>query len=489
LSTELNEMVERYGERYKWLVTATAMVGSLSMSLSSTIINVALPRIMVDFHVGHTDAQWLSSAFLICMTMGMLINAWCVGTFGLKYTYRGALLVFLCASAAGGVAPSFESLIAVRAVQGLTAGLVQPLALLIIYRVFPADQRGRSVGLYGMGVILAPTFGPVIGGALVDLIHWRAVFLVVVPSSFAALFMGSHFLFHGRDEGARRRRLDLPGLILLIGWLPTLLWALASGPHRGWDDATVLGALGLGLLAAALFVVRELTCRDPLLALSVFRRPGFKGAFGLAMLTGGGLFSSVYLLPLLMQTVLGFSPTEAGLLMMPAGLAMGLIYPVVGRLADHYSVTVMASVGLVGFCIAAVALSVCAGGASFFWLAAWAVLTRVACAFLMPPVIVAALSLLKEEQVKQGAGLISFARQLGGAFGINLVAVVLQERGALFPFGAGAGAGQGYRDAFLLLAILFATGVIPLWSLARGKRLLACESANGRGGLGKQGKM
>lgn len=471
MSTELDQMVERYGERYKWLVTITAMVGSLSMSLSSTIINVALPHIMVDFHVGHTDAQWLSTAFLSCMTMGMLVNAWCVGAFGLKYTYRGALLVFLCASAAGGVAPSFEALIAVRAVQGLTAGLVQPLALLIIYRVFPAEQRGRSVGLYGMGVILAPTFGPVIGGALVDLIHWRAVFLVVVPSSFAALFMGGRFLFHGRDEG-RHRRLDWPGLILLAGWLSLLLWALAQGPHRGWHDSTVLTALGLGALAAVLFVVRELTCRDPLLTLSVFRRPGFKGAFGLAMLTGGGLFSSVYLLPLLMQTQLGFSPTEAGLLMMPAGFTMGLIYPLVGRLADRYSVTLMGSVGLVGFCVASVALSLCAGGASFFWLAAWAVLTRVACAFLMPPVIVAALSLLKEEQINQGAGVISFARQLGGAFGISLVAVVLQGNGELFPFAGDAGAGQGFRDAFLLLAILFATGVIPLWNLARGKRML-----------------
>ncbi|WP_157933782.1 DHA2 family efflux MFS transporter permease subunit [Alloalcanivorax mobilis] len=474
MSSELSRMIERHGERYRWLVTATAMVGSLSMSLSSTIINVALPHIMVDFHVGHTDAQWLSTAFLSCMTMGMLINAWCVGAFGVKYTYRGALLVFLLASAAGGIAPSFGSLIAVRAVQGLTAGLVQPLALLIIYRVFPVEQRGRSVGLYGMGVILAPTFGPVLGGVLVDLIHWRAVFLVVVPSSFVALFMGSRFLFDGREEG-RRRRLDLPGVILLVGWLPTLLWALARGPHRGWDDGAVLSALAIGALAAVLFVARELTCRDPLLALSVFRRPGFKGAFGLAMLTGGGLFSSVYLLPLLMQTVLDYSPTEAGLMLMPAGLAMGLIYPVVGRLADRYSVTSMASVGLVGFCLAALALSVCAGGASFFWLAFWAVMTRVACAFLMPPVIVAALSLLREDQINQGAGVISFARQLGGAFGINLVAVVLQENSALFPFGQGAGAAQGYRDAFLLLAMLFATGVIPLYNLARGKRILAGE--------------
>ena len=469
MSTEIDHMLSRHGERYRWLVTVTAMVGTLSMSLSSTIINVALPRIMADFQIGHTDVQWLSTAFLASMTVGMLVNAWCLSRFGLKNTYRGALLVFLCASAAGGLAPSFETLIAVRAVQGLTAGLVQPLALLIIYRVFPIEQRGRSVGFYGMGVILAPTLGPVLGGALVDIWHWRAVFLVVVPPSLTALVLGSRYLFRGQEDG-ERRRLDWPGLVLLAAWLVALLWGLSNGPRLGWDATEVVAALAGGLLALGLFAARELTCRDPLLALAVFRRPGFKGAFGVAMITGAGLFSSVYLLPLLVQTVLGFSPTKAGLMLMPAGLAMGLIYPFVGRLADRHSVGLMGAVGLVGFMVAAVALSVCAGGASFFWLMTWAILTRVACAFLMPPVVVAAMALLDEPLVNQGAGVISFARQLGGAFGITLVAVVLQEHAALFAFGAGAGAGQGYRDAFILLALLFAVGLVSLSSLARGSR-------------------
>lgn len=469
VSAELQRLMERHGERYKWLVTFTAMVGSLSMSLSSTIINVALPRIMIDFDVGYRDAQWLATAFLACMTIGMLVNAWAVNVFGLKRTYRTALLVFLCASAAGGLAPNFTTLIGARAVQGFAAGLVQPLALLIIYRVFPREQRGRGVGIYGMGVILSPTFGPVLGGVLVDALGWRSVFLVVVPTSFLALLMGGRFLFHGAD-GERRRRLDVPGLLLLVCWLPALLWVLAEGARRGWGDTSLLVVTALALAALAAFVWRESRCRDPLLALAVFRQPGFKGAFVLAVITGAGLFSSSYLLPMLVQTVLDFSPTRAGLLLMPAGLIMGLCYPTIGRLADRYSVASMVIVGLSVFIVSAVALSICSSGASFFWLALWAVLTRLGCAFLMPPVVVAALGLLDERLINQGAGVISFARQLGGAFGINLVAIVLQEQGALFAVFSGVGEAQGYRDAFLLLALLFALGAVPLCSLARATR-------------------
>lgn len=475
--SELQRLMDRHGERYKWLVTVTAMVGTLSMSLSSTIINVALPHIMADFHIGYADAQWLATAFLACMTIGMLVNAWAVNVFGLKRTYRTALLVFLCASAVGGAAPDFATLIGVRAVQGFTAGLVQPLALLIIYRVFPREQRGRGVGIYGMGVILAPTFGPVLGGVLVDALGWRSVFLVVVPTSFLALLLGGRFLFHGAD-GERRRRLDLPGLALLAGWLPAFLWVLAEGGRRGWGSPLLLTVAALAVLALAAFIWRERRCRDPLLALAVFRQPGFTGAFVLALITGAGLFGSSYLLPLLVQTVLGFSPTRAGLLLMPAGLVMGLCYPTIGRLADRHSVATMVLVGLGGFLVAAVALSVCSGGASFFWLALWAVLTRLGCAFLMPPVVVAALSLLEEGLVNQGAGVISFARQLGGAFGINLVAIVLQERGRLFAVFSGVGEAQGYRDAFLVLALLFALGVVPLIGLARATRGVDAASAS-----------
>src|SRR5690606_19224001 len=226
--SHLEQLKDRYRERYKCYATFTAMVGTMAMSLPSTIITVALPGIMQEFQVSHTDVQWLATAFLAAMRVGMLINAWCVNTFGLRKTYLGAMVVFLVACALGGVAPSFGLLIAARVAMGLMAGLVQPLALLIIYQVFPMNERGKAMGIYGMGVILGPTFGPVLGGVMVDLVSWRAVFLVVVPVVLGGVYMAVTFLARPGIV-LTRKRLDLAGLLLLAFWLTSLLWMLANG--------------------------------------------------------------------------------------------------------------------------------------------------------------------------------------------------------------------------------------------------------------------
>lgn len=469
--SHLEQLKDRFGERYKWYATFTAMVGTMAMSLSSTIINVALPGIMEAFQVSHTDVQWLATAFLAAMTVGMLVNAWCVNTFGLRKTYLGAMVIFLVACALGGVAPSFGLLIAARVAMGLMAGLVQPLALLIIYQVFPVNERGKAMGIYGMGVILGPTFGPVLGGVMVDLVSWRAVFLVVVPVVFGGLYMALTFLARP-SIALTRKRLDVVGLLLLTTWLTALLWALANGTQRGWTDPLLLSVACLCLLALVLFVWLEVRRKDPLMAMAVFREPGFTGAFLLAMLTGAGLFGSVYLLPLLVQTVLGFSPTEAGLLLIPAGLIMAMVFPVIGRLADIYDSVWLVSVGLLLFALSCLLLGLSTENGTFLSLALWAVLGRIGVAFMMPPVVVGSLRLLPEQLVNQGAGVVSFARQFGGAVGVSLTAVVLQERTAIFSTGlVQQHLALGYRDAFFLLGIVFALGAVPLWDMVRGERL------------------
>lgn len=468
MASDLEELQARYGERYKWKVMLTVMIGTMTMSLSSTIVNVALPQIMDKFAIGHTAGQWLVTAFLSSMAVGMLVNAWLVDRFGARKTYLMALSIFILSAVAGGFALSFEMLVVVRILQGFIAGMVQPLALLMMYSVFPLRQRGKAMGLYGMGVILGPTFGPVVGGILVDLVSWRAVFLVVLPSCFYALYLSRTYLAH-QKRAERVRKLDFSGLVMLAGWVVALLWALSNGSVRGWASDSVLFALGLFVVLFTAFAVRQVKGRAPLLALAVFRYPGFGAGCSIAMITGAGLFGSVYLLPIMVQTVLSESASTAGLLLMPAGLAMALTFGVAGRMTDRLSPGSIVATGLVFFALSCFVLSFAGGASSLALIAAMAALGRVGLALTMPPVVVRALRVLPQDLVNQGTGVISFSRQFGGALGVSFSAILLQENSqmltALVSHLDARAATPGYQDAFLLFMVLFLVGFYPLFRM------------------------
>lgn len=462
MTTPMEQLQERYGQRYKWWVMITVMIGTMTMSLSSTIVNVALPDIMTTFDVSHTVGQWLVTAFLASMAIGMLLNVWLVDRFGPRTTYMAALLIFIVAALAGGFAINFAMLVVVRIVQGLIAGMVQPLAMLMLYAVFPLNQRGQAMGLYAMGVVLGPTVGPVVGGVLVDWWSWRAVFLVVLPFCLAALYMGSTFLSRPASSPPVHRRLDTLGILLLCGWMVALLWGLSEGPHLGWTSSVVLAAMVAAIALFIAFAVRQLKSRSPLLALGIFRYPGFAPAFMVAMLTGAGLFGSVYLLPMLVQTAMGKSATAAGMLLMPAGLAMALSFPVIGRLTDRILPKILVAGGLVIFAISCMVLSETGAGTSLVLVALMAALGRVGLAMTMPPVVLGAVNIVPPEMVNQATGLVSFARQFGGSLGVTLSAVLLQENthwaaslGIPLTF-------PGFQDAFALMALLYLLGLYPM---------------------------
>ncbi|MFL1485496.1 DHA2 family efflux MFS transporter permease subunit [Marinobacter sp. LN3S78] len=462
MAASMDQLQERYGDRYKWWVMMTVMIGTMTMSLSSTIVNVALPDIMHTFEVSHTMGQWLVTAFLASMAIGMLLNVWMVDRFGPRTTYMGSLLIFVIAALAGGFAVNFGMLIVVRIIQGLIAGMVQPLAMLMLYAVFPVNQRGQAMGLYAMGVVLGPTVGPVVGGVLVDWWSWRAVFLVVLPFCLAAFHMGSTFLSRPASAPHVHRRLDSPGILLLCGWMVALLWGLSEGPHLGWTSSPVLIGLLMAVTLFIAFALRQLKSRSPLLALGIFRYPGFGPAFIVAMLTGAGLFGSVYLLPMLVQTAMGESASAAGMLLMPAGLAMALSFPVIGRLTDRVLPKILVAGGLIVFAVSCIVLAEVDTGTSLTLVALMAALGRVGLAMTMPPVVIGAVSIVPQEMVNQATGLVSFARQFGGSLGVSLSAILLQEQ-TLWTSSLGIPlAFPGYQDAFALMALLYLLGLYPM---------------------------
>jgi len=201
---ELSGFFERFGSAYRWFVITTTLMGTITVVLSSTIVNVALPDIMGAFGIGQDQAQWMSTGFLAAMTASMLVNAWLNDAIGIRATFVGSMALFAAASVLGGLAPNENVLTFARVAQGIAAGIIQPLAMIMIFRVFPPEERGTAMGIYGIGVVLAPAVGPVLGGWLIDNYDWRYVFYMGLPTSFLGMLLGTIFLPTRLSGGERR---------------------------------------------------------------------------------------------------------------------------------------------------------------------------------------------------------------------------------------------------------------------------------------------
>ena len=428
---EMAVLAARFGDSYRWMVTIPAMIGTIATILSSTISNVALPEIMGAYGMGQDHAQLVSTAFLASVTGTMLLNGWLVDRFGFRLTYSAAMLIFVFGSLLSGFAPEEGMLILGRVMQGAAAGMVQPLGMQIIFMVYPPEKRGSAMGLYAVGVVLAPALGPAFGGLLVDGFGWRSVFFLAIPFALIGLALGL-ILMPGPAREGGKRRFDAPGFVLLITALFALLTGLSSGQREGWQSDAVVTELSIAAAAAIAFVWWELRSPAAMLNPRLFAVRGFACSALVALVYGATLFGSVYLLPLFVQTVQGYSATRAGLVLMPAGLALLLVFPIAGRIADKTQPWLPIGIGLVLFAYSTW-LMVDVGTDTPFWtLAMWILIGRIGFGIAMPSMNAGALRSLPPQWVGQGSGAINFARQFGGAMGVNLLSIYLERHTQLY---------------------------------------------------------
>lgn len=450
----------RYGERWRWLAVATVMLGTMATVLSATVVNVALHDIMLEFGIRQGQVHWLATGFIAAMTTTMLASSWLLDHFGLRTTLGTAMALFSVVSVLGGFADSPELLILARIGQGALAGLMQPMGMYLVFRIFPRHRRGQAMGIYGMGVILAPALGPVLGGFLVDQLDWRYVMFAPVPVTLLGVFMAWRFLPlpPSRPEPYR---FDLLGLVLLGLTIGLSLDALNLLQHGAGDGPRVV-AEGLAALALLiLFVRRERRTPHPLLNVGLFRRRSFLFANLGAAALGLALFGSTYLVPLFVQTALEFSATKAGLLMLPAGLVLGMTFPIAGRLADRRSARSLVLFGIGMFALSATLFAVSDVTLAFGWLALWTVFGRIGLGFMLPALSTGALNPLEAHELGAGSSTINFTRQLGGAFGVNMVALAIEfgeHSGGVPTIGA-------FHSAWWLVAAFVALAAIPVWNM------------------------
>ncbi|HXR55237.1 MAG TPA: DHA2 family efflux MFS transporter permease subunit [Casimicrobiaceae bacterium] len=441
------------------------MLGTISTILSATIVNVAFPALIAEFHVGHDELQWIAAGYLAAMTATMLGTAWLVQTLGERMAFVGMLGLFLGASLLAAASWSTNALIAARVLQGAAAGVLQPLTMVVLFRVFPLDERGRAMALYGFGIVLAPAIGPAIGGTLLDAFGWRSIFLLTVPSCIAGLVLGLRTL--PAQASLQRIRFDVVGWLLLCGSLIALLNVPVEGHSRGFASAGVLALLAGGLVLAAGFVYWEKRARAPLLPIALFRHRMFAGASVVAFAYGIGLFGSTYLVPVFAQQIASYDASEAGWLLMPPGVALAFAIVVGGRLTDRIHAAPIIIAGLALFAVSSLLLAFSGATTGFVLLALWLVIGRVGLGMLIPALNVAAVESLSGTELAYASAAVNFVRQLGGAIGVNLLAVILEWRLGAVP----ANPARAFHECFAIVTLAFALAIVPAWSMrARADR-------------------
>src|SRR5690349_8419339 len=275
---------------------------------------------MHELRVGHDTIQWVATGFLAATTATMLATAWAIDRYGERATFMTAMAVFTLGSLLGMLAWNVEALIAARVLQGAAAGVVQPLSMVALFRVYPPDERGRAMSFYGFGIVLAPALGPAVGGALVDAFGWRSMFALPLPFCVLAVVLGTRALATTRL--AANKPFDRIGTLLLVAALVTLLNVPVAGHRTGWSAPLTLAlALAGGALAMG-FVAWQRRTADPLLNVALFRHRGFTGAALVAFAYGVGLFGTTYLMPVLVQEVAAYDAGKAGFLLAPGGVAL-----------------------------------------------------------------------------------------------------------------------------------------------------------------------
>ena len=466
---------QRFGANYRWFVLLTVMIGTMASIMASTIINVAVPDMSRVFSLGQERAQWLSAGFMAAMTLSMLTTPWLLERFGYRHAYVGAVLLLLVGGVAGGLSQWFELVLAMRVVEGLAAGVLQPIPMIIIMRAFDTHERGKASGIFGFGVVLAPALGPSVGGVLVEWFGWRSIFFVVVPFCLAALWLARRYLPvsapGGGEVNRQGARLDVVGLALMAVAVLTLLNGMVN--LHGASKSTGWALLACSATALVGFIFHQRRGARPLMELRLFGDRSFAMGGVVAFIYGMALFGSTYLVPVFMQIALRLPPSQAGAVLLPAGIVLALTIPLAGRLADALPVGRIVATGLVLLASSFLLMVTVGPATALVWIMLWAVIGRIGLGLVLPSLNLGAMRSLPVGFISQGASTINFMRQLGGAVGVSLVGIVLEWRLQAQP----ADPVRAFHETFVLIGAITACAVLAALRMGGEPRRAAVRDA------------
>ena len=420
-----------------WLVPMLVlMVGSFMAVLDSSIVNAAIPTMQREFGTSSDDIEWVSTAYTLALAVVVPISNWVSDRFGATRVHRIAMLGFAAASALCGLAWSFDVEIAFRIIQAIPGGILPVVTLTLLYQIVPRDKMSSAMGIYGLGVVVAPAIGPTLGGYIVQYLDWRLIFYINVPIGILGA-VAAYFLLP-KLPPKPTHRFDVWGFVTIGYGLAALLLATSKGQDWGWTSYSVLILLVSALLSLALFAVIENEVEYPLINLGTLKRWPFVNSLLMISVLSVGLFAVEFYLPQFLQNGQGLTPVNAGLLLLPQALVMALMMPIAGRLSDRFGARWPAVIGLT---VAAYGTYLMTGinvDMTHQEVIDWTIIRGIGNGLAMMPIMTAGLNSLPAELLGFGSALNNIVQRVSSSIGLAAMGALVTNTQAQLVAGQSA---------------------------------------------------
>jgi len=416
-----------------YLITFTVMLATFMEVLDTSIANVALPHIAGNLSAGVDESTWVLTSYLVSNAIVLPMAGWFSSLFGRKRFYMSCVALFTITSFLCGCAPNLSTLIIFRILQGAGGGAMQPLAQAILIESFPRSKRGMAMALYGMGVVVAPIIGPTLGGWITDSYSWRWIFFINIPVGILSLAMTAGIIkdppFLVRKSLKSGFRIDFIGLGLIALGLGALQIVLDKGEREDWFASHFITAFAIiSAVSLVAVIVWELKQEHPIIQIHLLFERNFAVSVFLIFVTGFVLYGSTVLLPIYVQTLMGYNALLSGLVISPGGAVVLVMMPFIGILSNKIQPRWLVITGLVVGAIGTLHMASFTLEVNFGYVVLARCIQSASLGLLFIPINTAAYSLLARDKFDQAAGLINLARNIGGSVGISFVATMLARR-------------------------------------------------------------
>jgi EmrB/QacA subfamily drug resistance transporter len=424
VSREARAHVEADAKPVRWGLPLTVLVVGMFMSILDTdIVNVAVPTMQRDFGATTDQVQWVATIYTLMLGIVVPASGWLGDRYGLDRIYNIALVAFAAGSALCGVAWSLNSLLFFRVVQAIGGGLMPAVSMAMLYKIVPPQRLGVAMGLFGLGVLFAPTVGPTVGGYLVEYVNWRLIFYINVP--IGALGLIAALMVLPRFPKIVGQRFDVAGFLTVSTGLFALLLALSKGADWGWSSYRVLGLFAIGALCLAIFAVVELSVSEPLIDVHVFRYPNFTVSLALISFLMAGLFGLYFYIPLFLQEGEGLGALQAGLLLLLPALLTGLTMPFAGKVYDKVGARWPAAVGCLVVAYGTYLMRNVTPDTPRGTLVLWMCVRNFGMGIAFMPIMASSMAGMPAAEVNRASAVSNIAQRVSSAFGLAVMTSLL----------------------------------------------------------------
>jgi DHA2 family multidrug resistance protein len=428
----VQEDLVEYGFR-RTIITITAVLCALLEIVDTTIVNVALNNMRGSLGATLNDVAWVITAYAIANVIVIPMTSWLSQQFGRRNYFAASIIIFTVASFMCGNASTIWELVAFRFIQGLGGGALLVTAQTIITESYPLEKRGMAQAIYGMGVIVGPTLGPPLGGYLVDHFSWPYIFYINIPLGIIATLLTLTFVRSPKyGEKLKANQVDWLGIGLLAAFIGSLQYILEHGQQDDWfNDSTIITLSVISFLGLFFFIWRELNYKYPIVNLSVLKDRNLRVGVVMSFMLGFGLYGTTFIVPIYTQSILGWTATDAGLLLVPSSITVAVLMPFIGKMIQRgVPQTYLVALGFLMFFIFTYwmhnIMTPNTGEEHMFWPL---IVRGIGLGFLFVPITTLSLSALKGKSIGEGAAFTGMMRQLGGSFGIAIITTFIARFG------------------------------------------------------------